>query len=132
MEAGAATILHDVRPGPGISRVTWLSDWVPGLEGTPVDTRVFILEGSTKGDTVFVLGGTHENEIAGIMTALLLVEKARVVSGRLIVITNGNNSAATWNERLGEPAWIALNTRSGTRFFKYGSRLTNPVHQMIP
>jgi hypothetical protein len=131
-EAGASTILHDVRPGPGVTKVAWLSEWFPPLGGSPVDTRVFILEGSFKGDTVFVLGGTHENEIAGIMTALLLVERARVLSGRLIVITNGNNSAATWNERAGEPAWIALSTGTATRFFKYGSRLTNPVHQMLP
>jgi len=128
---GRSTILHDVRPGPGVTRTAWLSEWFPPIAGTPVDTMVYILEGPKPGDTVFLGGGTHANEIAGIMTAVLLVEKARVVEGRLIVIPNMNNSAVTWNEKTGEPAWISLKTPSGTRFFKYGSRLTNLVHQGI-
>ena len=45
------------------------------------------------GATVFVAGGTHGNEIAGIMAAIVLVEHARVRKGRLIVVPHANNSA---------------------------------------
>ncbi len=127
---GASTIEHDIRPGPGVSSVLWLSEWLPSLAGTPADTRVYILEGAKPGGTMFLAGGTHSNEIAGIMTAILVVEKARVEAGRLIVIPHANNSASTWNENPSvDPAWIAIPAQGGTRFFKYGSRLTYPAHQ---
>jgi predicted deacylase len=129
---GAATIQHDVRPGPGVTRSGWLSDYFTGIRATPADTRVYYLESGKPGATVFLAGGTHANEIAGIVTATLFVERARVTSGRLIVIPNLNNSASTWTESSLVPSWIALTSPSGTRFFKYGARYTNAVHQGTP
>ncbi len=129
---GVSTLNHDIRPGPGVSSVRWLSEWLPSLAGTPADTPVYIMEGKQAGGTMFLAGGTHSNEIAGIMTAILFVERAQVVKGRLIVIPHANNSASTWNDTLADPSWISLVTRSGTRFFKYGTRLTNPAHQGGP
>ena len=68
---------------------------------------VYVLEGSAAGGTAVVVGGTHGNEIAGIMAATLLVERARVTRGRLIVIPHANNSAvsSTDPQRPG-PEWI--------------------------
>ena len=122
--------VHDVRPGPGVVAVGQLSDYLAVLKGTPGDTKVYLLEGKAPGATVFVAGGTHANEIAGIMAAVLLVERAGVSAGRLIVIPNANNSAVTFSdpERPG-PEWITLATPGGPRRFKYGSRRTNPAHQ---
>ncbi|HRU04069.1 MAG TPA: hypothetical protein P5030_08200, partial [Rectinema sp.] len=59
---GANTILHDIRPGKGITQILWLSEWFAPLKGTPSDTRVFIADSKKPGATVFVAGGTHANE----------------------------------------------------------------------
>jgi predicted deacylase len=121
---------HDIRPGPGVTSVRWLSRYNPAVAKTPGDTRVYILEGKERGGTVVVVGGTHSNEIAGIMAATVLVEHARVLKGRLIVIPNANNSAVSYTDpqRPG-PEFITVPTSSGQRRFKYGARLTRPEHQ---
>ena len=51
-------------------------------------------QGQEPGATVFV-AGTHGNEIAGIVAAIVLVEHSRVEKGRLIVMPHANNSAIT-------------------------------------
>jgi hypothetical protein len=124
---------HDIRPGPGVTATRMLSEWAPALAGTPGDTKVYVLEGPEPGATVFVAGGTHGNEIAGIMAAIVLVERARVQAGRLIVVPHANNSAITDldPERPG-PEFITLTTPSGERKFRYGSRRTKAAHQGAP
>jgi len=124
---------HDIRPGPGVTAERWLSAYLPGLEATPGDTRVYMLEGKEPGATVVVLGGTHGNEIAGIVTAALLVEHVSVVQGRLIVIPNANNSAVSQTDpqRPG-PEWVEIASPSGARRFKYGARRTRPEDQGAP
>lgn len=124
---------HDVRPGEGVTATRRLSDYLPSLEGTPGDTAVYVLEGQAPGATAVVLGGTHGNEIAGIMAAVLLVERAQVARGRLIVIPHANNSAVSYADpqRPG-PEWIHVTTASGKRDFKYGARRTQPQHQGAP
>ena len=124
---------HDVRAGAGVTTNRRLSDYLPSLAGTPGDTAVYVFEGKEPGGTAVVLGGTHGNEIAGIMAATLLVERARVVRGRLIVIPHANNSAVSYTDpqRPG-PEWIHVTTASGERRFKYGARRTRPEHQGAP
>jgi predicted deacylase len=124
---------HDIRPGPGVTATRMLSEWAPALAGTPGDTKVYVLEGQEPGATVFVAGGTHGNEIAGIMAAIVLVEHVRVQTGRLIVVPHANNSAITDvdPERPG-PEFIALTTPGGERRFRYGSRRTKAAHQGAP
>jgi len=122
--------LHDIRPGPGVAAVRQLSDYLPSLANTPGETRVYFLEGKEKGGTVFVAAGTHGNEIAGIMAAILLVERARVQKGRLIVVPHANNSAVGYVDPLRPgPAAITLATPSGQRKFLCGSRLTKATDQ---
>jgi predicted deacylase len=126
-------LVHDVRPGPGVSASRMLSDYLPGLARTPGDTKVYVLVGKDPGGTAVVLGGTHGNEIAGIMSATVLVERARVTRGRLIVIPNANNSAVGYTDPLRPgPEWITIQTPSGARRFKYGARRTQPEHQGAP
>ena len=105
---------HDIRPGPGVTTVKMLSAYAPTLANTPGDTTVYVLEGHEPGGTVFVAGGTHGNEIAGIMAAIVLVEHAAVLKGRLIVVPHANNSAITVvdPERPG-PRAIVLRSASG-------------------
>lgn len=124
---------HDVRPGPGV-KVKALSDYLPSLAKTPGDTSVYIIEGSEPGGTAFVAGGTHAGEISGELAAILLVERARLVRGRLIVIPYANNSAITYLDL--KPATGAttftIRTADGERTFPIGSRLTKPEDQGEP
>lgn len=127
---GPAT--HDVRPGYGITHLGWLSDYFPPLRGTPGDTRIYILDSGVPGGTALVLGGTHGNEIAGILASIVLVERATPVQGRLIVIPHANNAVH------GHPdprcascgPWVTLQGPEGAaRSFRYSPRLTNPSLQ---
>lgn len=130
---GSATMNHDIRPGAGVTSSGWLSDYLPLLAGSPGDTRVFYLDSGKPGATVFIAGGTHTNEIAGIATAIMLVERAKIENGRLIVVPYANNSASTYTE--GEwrsDPWFAIETAKGVRWFKSGARLTYPGHQGAP
>ena len=129
----APAFQHDIRPGPGVTAARKLSDYFPALANTPGDTDVYVLEGREPGGTIFVAGGTHANEIAGIMSAIVLVERARVEKGRLIVVPHANNSAVSWlDPKRPGPEWITLTTASGERRFKYGSRYTKPSDQGAP
>lgn len=132
---------HDIRTGPGVTRTLMLSHYHPSLAGTPGDTPVFVLEGKEPGGTLVVVGGTHQNELAGIFAATVLVETARVDRGRLIVVPRANNSAVTLrDEKRPAPEWVVITSSSdspptsppASRRFRFGSRLTNPLHQGAP
>lgn len=119
---------HDIRPGYGVTETRWLSDYLPALANTTGDTPIYVMRGDSEGGTLLLFGGTHANEIAGIMAATLLVERGAVSQGTVIVIPHANNSAAQANDGArhpGTPQWFELTTPSGeTRRFRYGSRLT--------
>jgi len=116
--------------GPGVSQSAMLSDWFPGLKGTPGDTEVQILDSGVPGASMLVLGGTHPNEPSSHITAALLIENAVPVSGKLFVIPRANASGFMHNDpQEGAPQEYTIETPSGPRVFSYGSRATNPVHQ---
>ncbi len=119
-----------VVPAPGFERHL-LSEWYEPLKGTPADTPVYIQAGPQPGGTVLVMGGTHPNEPAATMAAILYLEKARVEQGRLVVIPFANHMAFTHNDpQEGAPQRIHFRLPDGsTRVFKYGSRATNPIYQ---
>ncbi len=74
---------------------------------------------------ILILGGTHGDEIAGVMAASLFVSWAKTQTARLIVVPRANASAGTWSDpdRPG-PQAIILDAASGRRVFRYGSRFT--------
>jgi hypothetical protein len=119
-----------VIPADGFEK-RMLSDWFQGIHNTPADTPVFIQEGQEPGGTVLILGGTHPNEPAGYIAAVLFLERAQVQKGRLIVIPFANNTAFTHNSpQEGYPQYIRFLLPDGSvRTFRYGSRDTNPVYQ---
>lgn len=123
----------EIRPGPGVTHAGRLSDTLPSLAGTPGDTPVFTLaalNGSAPGGTALVLGGTHADEPAGYLAAVVLVETARVTAGRLIVIPRANASGFTHDvPQEAHPQGFEIPTPRGARFFTFGARATNPVHQ---
>lgn len=122
--------LDEIRPGAGVTRTGALSDYLPALAATAGDTPVFELAGSSPGGTLLVLGGTHADEPAGYLAALVLVEHCRVAAGRLIVLPRANASGFTHNvAQEGHPQRFSLATLRGSRSFAFGARATNPVHQ---
>ncbi len=127
------TRMHTAEPlkkGPGVTAVKQLSDYFSGLKGMPGDTEVIVLDSGRPGGAVLVLGGTHPNEPAGYISAVLLAERAKPLQGRLIVIPRANASGFTHNDYAeGSPQRFTLATPSGERWFRYGSRATNPVDQ---
>jgi len=120
----------DIIPGPGVTKVGRLSDYFPALAGTAGETPVYFLFGARPGGTILVLGGTHGDEPAGYLAAVVLVEQVRVQAGRLIVIPRANASGFTHNvPQEGHPGSFAVMAPHGHRTFTYGARATNPVHQ---
>ena len=103
-----------------------LSEWESAIANTPADTPVFIQEGQEPGGTLLILGGTHPNEPAGYISAIMYLERAKVNKGRLIVIPFADHSAFTHNSpQDAAPQRFHI----GTRTFKFGSRASNPIHQ---
>lgn len=116
--------------GPGVTEVKMLSDYYEDLAGTAGDTEVYILKGEKPGASMLVLGGTHPNEPAGFVAATLLIENAIPKEGTLYVIPRTNNSAFTCTDpQEGSPMYFTIETDNGPRWFRFGSRATNPIHQ---
>ena len=119
-----------IYPGPGVTDVRMLSDWYPALKGTNGDTEVYILDSGVPGASMLVLGGTHPNEPSGFISAVMLIEYCRPTEGVLYVIPRANNSAFTCTDpQEAAPMRFYIETDNGTRWFRFGSRATNPVDQ---
>lgn len=117
-------------PSDALTAERRLSDYFPGLKKTPGDTPVFIFQGQERGGTLLILGGTHPNEPAGYTTAILLAENIQIQRGKVIIVPWANRSGFTHNDPFeANPQRFAVQTSEGRRWFRYGSRLTNPVHQ---
>jgi hypothetical protein len=117
-------------PSPGLTRQTRLSAYFPGLANTPGDTDVFIFDSGGPGANVLITGGTHPNEPAGFVSAVVVVETISVRSGKVVVVPRANASGFTANDpQEANPTRFKIRTASGVRTFRLGSRLTNPVHQ---
>ena len=122
--------LDQIFPSPHLSEQKLLSDYFPPLKNSPGDTPIFIFKGEKEGGHLLILGGSHPNEPAGFITAVLLVENLEIRTGTVIIVPWANRSAFTHNDPFeGNPQRYTIQTPSGTRQFRYGSRLTNPVHQ---
>lgn len=119
-----------IRKGPGVTTVKQLSDYFAKLKGTNGDTPVYVLDSGKPGGTALVLGGTHPNEPSSFLSALLLIENAKPAKGRLIVIPRANNSGFSHTDYTeGAPQHFMLKAASGERWFRFGSRATNPTDQ---
>jgi len=117
-------------PGPGVTSTAKLSDWNPTLKDTAGDTDVYFLKGEEEGGTILVLGGTHANEPAGVLSATYLLENAQPKQGTVIVIPQTNASGFTCTDpQEAAPMTYTLKTENGERTFRYGSRATNPIYQ---
>ena len=117
-------------PSKAITEVRTLGDYFEDLKGTNGDTDIFFFNGDKEGGTVLLLGGTHPNEPAGIITAAVLLENVQIDVGRVIVIPQACLSGFSCTDPMeGCPEFFTLNTKSGERKFRFGSRVSNPLDQ---
>jgi hypothetical protein len=116
--------------GPGVSKVTKLSDYSGGLKGTLADTNVFFLEGKEAGGKMLIIANTHANEPAALLSALVILENAVVDKGTVIIIPFFNNSAGR-NTRPGDgyPLYFEIPTDWGSKRFRMGNRDASPLDQ---
>jgi predicted deacylase len=117
--------------GPGVTQKAMLSDTLPTLKGTDGDTPVYVFDSGQPGGTFVLLGGTHPQEIAGLLAATLLVENVKVTKGKLIVIPQSNHSGFTHTDPM-EAYFHSINIArpdGTTRWFPVGMRLSNPADQ---
>ena len=123
-------VSEPIYPGPGVTDVYMLSHWYPELEGTSGDTEVYVLDSGVEGASMLVLGGTHPNEPSGFISAVMLIEWCEPEEGVLYVIPRANNSAFTCTDPLeAAPLKFYIETGNGERWFRFGSRATNPIDQ---
>lgn len=116
--------------GEGVTEIKMLSEYLPSLEGTAGDTEIYVLDSGVPGASMLVLGGTHPNEPSGFISAVALIESCKPASGVLYVIPRTNNSAFTCTDpQEGAPMRFTIETENGTRWFRFGSRATNPIDQ---
>ncbi|HEY8462768.1 MAG TPA: succinylglutamate desuccinylase/aspartoacylase family protein [Bacillota bacterium] len=119
-----------IYPGPGVTKHSHLSNYLTNLKKTNADSDIYILDSGKPGGTILVLGGTHADEPAGNVTAVLLVEKAIPEQGRVIVIPQTNRSAFTHTPPLeAYPNRFEIDTPNGKRWFSFGARYANQIDQ---
>jgi hypothetical protein len=120
----------EIIAGPGVKNIGALSNYLDNLAGTSSDASVYYLESGKPGATVLVLGGTHPNEPAGFITAVVLAEHVTPLEGRLIVIPQVCASGYTCTDPLeGYPQLYSIQSKSKVRTFRFGSRGSNPISE---
>jgi len=119
---------HDVfAPSSSLVGIRRLSEYHSGLLMTPCNTEVYIFRGDKPGGKVLVLGGTHPNEPAGYVAAVVLMENLKIRKGTIFVVVPSNASgfsATEPQEAYPETYRIPL-PEGGYRQFRMGSRFTN-------
>lgn len=113
-----------------LTDVKWLSDYVPSLEGSWMDTPVFFFDSGVEGGTVFINGCPHPYEPASTMAAYLMLENIEVEKGKVIIVPRANYSGST-EGMLGDayPMFFHVESDWGTSRFRIGDRYTNPLDQ---
>lgn len=122
---------EEIAENPNLTEVKMLSAYAPRLKGTALDTEVYFFDSGVEGGTFLILGGTHPNESAGMLSAVALIENIEVTEGKVIIIPRTNNSGFTHTSPLdGMQDFFTLTLSDGSeRSFRVGNRLTNPVDQ---
>ena len=122
---------EEIAENPNLTEVKMLSAYAPRLKGTDLDTEGYFFDSGVEGGTFLILGGTHPNESAGMLSAVALIENIEVTEGRVIIIPRTNNSGFTHTSPLdGMQDFFTLTLSDGSeRSFRVGNRLTNPVDQ---
>lgn len=122
---------EEIAPNPNVSEVKMLSEYCPGLEGTNLDTEIYVFDSGKPGGSLLILGGTHPNESASPLAAIAMIENMKAVQGRVFIIPRTNRSGFTHTSPLdGMQDFYSITISDGSvRTFRVGNRLTNPVDQ---
>ena len=115
--------------GPGVTEVRRLSEWAPYIAGSVNDCNIYVLDSGIDGGTMLVLGGTHPDEPAGVLSAVTIVENVVPTKGRILVAIRANRSASM-TTRPGDayPQFFNIDTEFGQRTFRMGDRWCSPLH----
>lgn len=118
-------------PGKGITEIRMLSDWLPEIKDSFLDTEVYVFKGEMEGGKALILGGTHPNEPAGLVASVAMIENMEISAGTVYIIPRANHSAFTHTDPMeGSPEYFSIELPDNSiRTFRYGSRRTNPIHQ---
>ena len=87
--------MEQLFPSKGLTKIAKLSDYHKDLKGTEGDSDVYFYDSGKEGATVLLAGGTHPNESAGYLAAIVILENLKIESGRIIIIPMLNQSAFT-------------------------------------
>lgn len=123
-------ISEKLYPSNSLTKESSLSEYCINLKGTSGDADIYFFDSGNPGGTVLVLGGTHPNETAGFISAVVLIENLNIKKGRFIIIPQACRSGFTCTDPMeGAPQFFTLTTNSGKRKFRFGSRVSNPLDQ---
>lgn len=113
-----------------LTEVRQLSDWLPSIKGTYMDTPVYIFDSGVPGGSVLYAANPHPYEPASSLSAYILLENIKVEKGKVYVIPQCNRSASTTG-MLGNayPMFFDIETEWGKQTYKIGDRNTNPLDQ---
>jgi hypothetical protein len=119
-----------IYPSKGLTRIVKLSDYFAKLRNTHADTDIYLYDSGKPGATFLILGGTHNDEPSGHLGAITLIENIQAKSGRIFIVPRTNRSGLTHTTPLeAYPEKYKIETAQWTRWFKFGSRYSNPVDQ---
>ncbi len=123
--------VEDIVIGSNVTSQFKLDEYNEKLKGTVGDVDVYVLKGEEEGGSILILGGTHANEPAGHMAAIVMLEQFQVSKGTVYIIPNICQSGLTHNDPLeGTPQYLHFTTKNGdVRTFHFGSRASNPIDQ---
>ncbi|MDO5016017.1 MAG: succinylglutamate desuccinylase [Eubacteriales bacterium] len=112
----------------GITEVKKLSNYSDSIKGSVNDTNVYIFDSGKEGGTFLICGGTHAEEPACNLAALVFAENLKVTQGRIIVI-NRINISGSLATRMGEayPRYYHIETPWGVQKFRFGDRCCSPL-----
>lgn len=112
----------------GVTQVRKLSDYSDVVKGSVNDSNVYIFDSGKEGGTFLIFGGTHAEEPACNLSALVFAENLKVTQGKVLVI-NRVNVSGSLSTRLGEayPRFSHIETPWGEQKFRFGDRCSSPL-----
>lgn len=111
-------------------QVKKLGEYFEGISGSINDCNVYIIEGDEPGGTMLILGGSHAEEPAGRLANWIMVENAKIIKGKIILVLSANRSGTTVTRPSGAyPSLYSISTQWGEQTFRMGDRWTNPLDQ---
>ncbi len=113
-----------------LTDVRYLSDYLPNLKDTYMDTPIFVFDSGIPGGSVLYAANPHPYEPASSLSAYIMLENIKVEKGKVFVIPQCNRSASTTG-MLGNayPMFYTVETPWGEVRYKIGDRGTNPLDQ---